>query len=310
MKILLLGKNGQVGWDLQRTLEPLGDLVAMDRASLDLTDKDSLRRRVREHHPRIIVNATAYTAVDRAETEQETAMAVNGTAPGVLAEEARRLGALLIHYSTDYVFDGSKTGAYVEEDIPNPINVYGKTKLAGERAIQSVGGLYLLFRTSWVYSHRGENFFLKILQLAKQRERLTIVADQIGAPTSSHSIARATADVCSMKLGLGNTSHEGAFAGRAQEYAGIYHMSASGETSWCGFAQAIVGEALKMGVPGIIPSLQIAPITSDEYPTPAPRPKNSILSNRKLNEVLGTKIDDWSRGIPEVLRLALETSKG
>ena len=290
-----------MGWDLQRTLEPLGDLVALGRAGLDLTDQDSIRRRIREQNPRIIVNAAAYTAVDRAETDQETAMAVNGIAPGVLAEEARRLGALLIHYSTDYVFDGSKTGAYDEDDIPSPINTYGATKLAGERAIEEAGGLYLIFRTSWVYSHRGQNFLLKILQLARQRDRLTIVADQIGAPTSSHSIARATADICSLQLGLGNTADDGTLAERARNYTGIYHMSASGQTSWFGFAQAIFGEALRLRLPGIIPSLEIVPVTSEEYPAAAPRPKNSILSNSKLNEFAGTKVADWSRAIPGVL---------
>lgn len=283
---------------------PLGELVALDRTGVDLRDKDSIRRQIRERNPRIIVNAAAYTAVDRAETDQETAMAVNGIAPGVLAEEARRIGAVFIHYSTDYVFDGCKTEAYAEQDIAHPLNTYGRTKLAGEQAVESAGGLYFIFRTSWIYSHRGQNFFLKILQLAKQRDRLTIVADQIGTPTSSHSIARATAEVCSLRLGLGNSAQESALHERAREYTGLYHMTASGHTSWCGFAQTIIAEALKLGVPGIIPSLQIMPITTDEYPAPAPRPKNSILSNRKLNEVLGISIADWACEIPRVLELA------
>jgi dTDP-4-dehydrorhamnose reductase len=189
-RILLTGKNGQVGWELQRTLATLGEVVTLDRQDLDLADPDSIRRVVREHKPNLIVNAAAYTAVDKAEEESDLAMVINGTAPGILAEEAKRLSAAIIHYSTDYVFDGSKNTPYTEEDAPNPLNVYGRTKLAGERAIQAVGAPYLILRTSWVYGMRGKNFLLTILRLARERNEIKVVNDQIGAPTWSRIIAQ------------------------------------------------------------------------------------------------------------------------
>ena len=192
MKILLTGRNGQVGWELERALAPLGEVVATDRSTLDLADPDAIRRVVREVKPEIIVNAAAYTAVDKAESEPELAMRINGFAPGVLAEEAKRLGALLVHYSTDYVFDGEKATPYVEEDEPNPINVYGRTKLAGERAIQASGCRHLILRTSWVYGARGKNFLLAILRKARDAQELRVVADQVGAPTSVELVARST----------------------------------------------------------------------------------------------------------------------
>ena len=223
-RILLTGKNGQVGWELQRTLAPLGEVVVLDRRQLDLSDPDQIRERVREISPDLIVNAAAYTAVDRAEAEPEPAMAVNGTAPGLLAEEAKRIGAAIIHYSTDYVFDGAKTTPYTEEDAPNPLNVYGRTKLAGEQAVQAAGVPHLILRTSWVYGMRGKNFLLTILRLAREREELKIVDDQIGAPTWSRTIAEATAQI----LTSGAWPVSGA--------SGIYHLTASGSTSWYGFA--------------------------------------------------------------------------
>ncbi len=300
MKILLLGKNGQVGWDLQQTLQPLAEVIALDRGGLDLADQDAIRRQVREHAPEIIVNAAAYTAVDRAETEPDLALAVNGVAPGVLAEEALRRGALLIHYSTDYVFDGASAAPYSEEDLPNPINAYGRTKLAGERAIASVGGKYLIFRTSWVYSHRGSNFLLKILQLAKDKDQLTVVADQFGAPTSSRGIARATAEVL-LKLRKGEANLGP--AGSVGESSGIYNLTASGKTSWHGFAQAILAEAHAREWVGIRPSLRIEPVTTAQYSTPARRPQNSVLDNRKIKEVFGARIGPWDKGLREVMGL-------
>ena len=195
MRILVTGANGQVGWELQRTLQTLGDVVACDRGTLDLSDPDSIRGKVREIRPDVIVNAGAYTAVDRAESEPELAMAVNGVAPGVLAEEAKQLGALLLHYSTDYVFDGTKAEPYLESDAPNPVSVYGSSKLAGEKAVEAVGGAYLIFRTSWVYGGRGKNFLLTMLRLAGEREELRVVDDQFGAPTWCRTIAEATAQV-------------------------------------------------------------------------------------------------------------------
>ena len=192
LKILLLGKNGQVGWELHRTLSPLGEVIATDRRDLDITDFHRVRETIHTIRPRVIVNATAYTAVDRAEDEPELAMLINGTAPGVLAEEAKKCGALLVHYSTDYVFDGTKKEPYTEEDTPNPLNVYGRTKLKGEEAIQSVDGNYLIFRTSWVYGERGHNFYLTIRRLAKEKEEISVVDDQIGAPTWCRTIAENT----------------------------------------------------------------------------------------------------------------------
>ena len=194
-KILLTGKNGQVGWELERSLQPLGQVIAFDRSGLDLASPDSIRAVIREVKPELIVNPAAYTAVDKAESEPDLAMAVNGVAPGIIAEEAKRLGAALIHYSTDYVFDGTKAEPYTEDDVPKPINVYGKTKLAGEQAVQAIGVPHLIFRTSWVYGMRGKNFLLTILRMAKEKDELRIVDDQFGAPTWSRMIAETTAQV-------------------------------------------------------------------------------------------------------------------
>jgi len=284
--ILLTGKNGQVGWELQRTLAPLGEVVALDRQQLDLSNPAQIRERVREIKPGLIVNAAAYTTVDRAEAEPELAMAVNGTAPGILAEEAKRAGAAIIHYSTDYVFDGSKTTPYTEEDAPNPINVYGRTKLAGEQAIQAVGVPHLILRTSWVYGMRGKNFLLTILRLAREREELTIVDDQIGAPTWSRTIAEATARILSVNpLPLADAS-------------GIYHMTASGSTTWYGFAEAIL--ALDPN-PAEQVCKHLKPILTAEYPTPARRPAYSVLSNAKLKAAFGVVLPSWEQGLKSAL---------
>ena len=268
-RILLTGRNGQVGWELERTLAPLAEIIAHDRAGLDLADLDRIRTVVRETRPDIIVNAAAYTAVDKAESEPDLAMAINGTAPGVLAEETKRLGALLVHYSTDYVFDGTKPAPYTEEDTPNPINAYGRSKLAGELAIQAVGGRHLILRTSWVYSLRGHNFLNTILRLAAERDELRIVDDQIGAPTWSHAIAEATGRLLALP----------------QPPEGLYHLSASGETSWHGFAKAIVATR------GL--ATAVVPIPASDYPLPARRPANSRLDNCRLRKATGVALGDW-----------------
>lgn len=273
-KILVTGKNGQVGWELQRALASLGEVIAVDRAALDLSNPDSIRNVIREVKPHLIVNPAAYTAVDKAESEPDVAQAVNGVAPGIMAEEAKRLGAALIHYSTDYVFDGSKDGAYVEEDATCPLNVYGKTKLAGEDAIRAVGVPHLILRTSWVYGVRGKNFLLTILRLAKEREELKIVADQVGAPTWSRLIAETTGQIVAQRIR------------NLEELSGIYNFTAAGSASWHGFASAIV-EGSQVRTPRLIP------IPTSEYPLPAPRPKNSILSNDKLRSEFGLAMPDW-----------------
>ncbi|MDO9064018.1 MAG: dTDP-4-dehydrorhamnose reductase, partial [Sulfuricella sp.] len=229
MKILLIGKNGQVGWELQRTLATLGDVVAIDRQGMDLANPDSIRSAIRIIRPDLIANAAAYTAVDKAESEPELAMAINGIAPGIMAEEAKRLGAAMIHYSTDYVFDGTKTSPYTEEDAPNPLSVYGKTKFAGEQAILAVGIPHLIFRTSWVYGLRGRNFLQTILRLAKERDELKVVDDQIGAPTWSRMIAEATSQILAQSF-LPLTPHPSLLT----QYGGIYNLTAAGRTSWCG----------------------------------------------------------------------------
>jgi dTDP-4-dehydrorhamnose reductase len=283
-RILLTGKNGQVGWELQRALTPLGEVVAVDRQTLDLADPDSIRAVIRETKPHLIVNPAAYTAVDKAESEPGLAQAVNGVAPGVMAEEAKRLGAALIHYSTDYVFDGAKEGAYVEEDRTSPLNVYGKTKLAGEEAVRASGAAHLILRTSWVYGARGKNFLLTMLRLAKEREELKIVVDQIGAPTWSRLIAEVTAQILAQRIG------------QWQELTGLYHFTAGGKTSWHGFASAIVG------LGGFSAKPRLIPIPSAEYPLPAPRPKNSLLSNDKLAATFGLVMPEWE----ESLRLCMD----
>jgi dTDP-4-dehydrorhamnose reductase len=276
VKILLTGRNGQVGYELERALAPLGEVIALDRARLDLSDPTAIQRVVRDTRPEVIVNAAAYTAVDRAESELALANAINGVAPGVFAEEARRCGALVLHYSTDYVFDGEKKTPYVEDDAASPINVYGKTKLDGERAIEGSGCRYLILRTSWVYGPRGHNFLKTVLRLARERSELRMVDDQIGAPTSSAAIALATVEM------LGRAGPEG-----------LFHMTASGETSWRGFAEAIVARNhLQVSVVGI---------ASQDYPTPARRPRNSRLDNSKLKNAYGLTIGSWEHQLDEVV---------
>jgi len=284
-RILLTGKNGQVGWELHQTLTPLGEVVALDRQQLDLADPDQIRKRVREIKPDLIVNAAAYTAVDRAEAEPGLAMAVNGIAPGILAEEAKRIGAAIVHYSTDYVFDGTKATPYTEEDAPNPLNVYGRTKLAGEQAIRDVGVPHLILRTSWVYGMRGKNFLLTILRLAREREELKIVDDQTGAPTWSRAVAEATARI----LSAGPLSLAA---------AGIYHLTAAGSTTWHGFARAIL--TLDPDQSEQV-CKHVRPIPTAEYPTPAARPAFSVLSNAKLKAFFGLTLPDWEQSLKSAL---------
>jgi len=306
-RILVTGKNGQVGSELLRSLVGAGQVIAVSRDEMDLSDPDSIRRAVREIGPDLIVNAAAYTAVDQAESEPERALAVNGVAPGVLAEEARRLGAALVHYSTDYVFDGNRfdgnkvaAGPYTEDDEPRPINAYGRTKLAGERAIQAVDVPHLILRTSWIYGARGKNFLLTILRLARERKELSIVDDQVGAPTWSRALAEATGGILK-HLGYGQPG----FVDACAEQRGIYNLSAAGQTSWYGFAAAILAHAASAR-PGQsdfaldrVPVLK--PITTEQYPLPARRPRYSVLSNAKLQRAFGVVMPDWKTSLAECM---------
>ena len=294
-KILLTGKNGQVGWELERSLQPLGQVFAFDRVGMDLADPDSIRRIIRDVKPDLIINAAAYTAVDKAESEPDLAMAINGVAPGIMAEEAKRLGAALIHYSTDYVFGGTKVGPYTEDDMPNPISVYGETKLAGERAIQAVGVPHMIFRTSWVYGARKKNFLLTVLRLAKERDELRIVDDQIGAPTWCRMIAEATAQI--VALTYFPVVHR---AASFDDRSGIYHLTASGKTSWFGFTQAIL-EHNYADSSHQLPTVN--PITSAEYPLPAKRPRNSTMSTQKLIETFSLEMPAWNHALRLCLAL-------
>ncbi|WP_324778846.1 dTDP-4-dehydrorhamnose reductase [Thiobacillus sedimenti] len=282
-RILLTGARGQVGWELRRTLSPLGEIVALDSSALNLADVDAVRRTVRELAPDVIVNPAAYTAVDKAEGDAERAHAVNAVAPGVLAEEAARRGALLVHYSTDYVFDGGGDTPWREDGACGPLNVYGATKLAGERAIAATGCRHLVFRTSWVYGARGSNFLLTMRRLMRERPELKIVADQIGAPTWCRDLAEATALVLGQIVSPAN-----GFA--AAVPWGVYHMTNAGETSWHGFAEAI--QALDEFDETWVPS-RLVPIPSSDYPTPARRPLNSRLDNGKLERTFGVRLQDW-----------------
>jgi dTDP-4-dehydrorhamnose reductase len=295
--ILLIGKNGQVGSDLAGLLPRLCKVVALDRTQLDVSKPDDVRRAIRDFRPRLIVNAAAYTAVDKAESDEAMAGAVNADFPGLLAEEARRIDAAVVHYSTDYIFDGLKSTPYDESDPPNPVSVYGKTKLAGEQAIRESGVPHLIFRTAWVYSARGRNFLLTVLRLASQREELRIVCDQIGAPTWSHEIACATTAVLEQLAEVDPDSFS------LERVSGTYHMTASDHTTWYGFAQAILEEVSKApaqlswltsaadGRP--IVARRVVPITTAEYPTLARRPAYSVLSNALLGRTFGVQLSGW-----------------
>jgi dTDP-4-dehydrorhamnose reductase len=288
--ILITGSNGQVGWELQRTLSTLGRCVAIDRDELDLTEPDLVRQFVRDLKPSLIVNAAAYTAVDLAEQESELAQKLNCDAPRVLAEEARRLRAPLVTYSTDYVFDGASATAYTEVSVPNPLSEYGRTKLSGDQAVASVGGAHLIFRTSWVYGARGKNFLLTMLRLAEGRTEIRIVNDQVGAPTWCRTIAEATAQVVS----AGMVRSEGLY-GYVSERSGVYNLVSAGQTSWFGFAKEIFKQA------GEKDRLKLVPIETSEYPTPALRPKCSLLSTDKLREVFSIQMPDWECSLSQVM---------
>ncbi|CAG0965929.1 dTDP-4-dehydrorhamnose reductase [Rhodocyclaceae bacterium] len=283
MNILLTGKNGQVGWELQRTLQPVGKVTACDHAGLDLADAAAVRRKLDEVRPDVIVNAAAYTAVDKAESEPEQANAVNAAAPALLAQEAVQRGALLIHYSTDYVFDGAKASPYVETDPTNPLGAYGRSKLAGEEGIRASGCDHLIFRTSWVYAARGANFLRTILRLAAEREELRIVADQVGAPTWARLIAEATA--LALRQALAERRH-----GRFE--SGLFHLTCAGETSWHGFASLIVASR------GGLRVKTVTPIATADYPTPAKRPANSRLNTDAFRARFGLALPDWRDCLP------------
>lgn len=312
MKILLTGKTGQVGYELERSLQGVGEIITVDRNQMNLSNLDQIRDVIRAVKPDLIVNPAAYTAVDKAESEPELAMLINGVAPGVIAEEAKKIGAGLIHYSTDYVFDGSKCGPrgefvpYSEDDVPNPINVYGKTKFAGEQAIVASGCAHLILRTSWVYSTYGKNFLLTMLRLGNERDELKIVDDQWGSPTWSAWIADRTAQL--IKERLLSPDFTGDIAERVAAIGGIYNFVNSGYVTWCGFAREIFVSAalehiLKKEGPVVFP------ISTSDYPVPAERPLNSQLDTKKLQTLLNGPISDWNKSLKECLRRSIEVDK-
>ncbi len=283
MKILLTGSAGQLGRELKRSLACLGEIVACDRQQLDLANPDALRAAVRAIGPSVIVNAAAYTAVDKAEAEPSVAEAINAVAPGILAEEARRLDARLIHYSTDYVFDGRKTAPYNEADAPAPLSAYGRSKHAGEQAIAAAGCRHLIFRTSWVYGLHGANFMKTMLRLGRERKELRVIGDQVGAPTWTRHLADVTALILA----------------RSQSVDGLYHLAAAGETSWHGYAEAIFAEAQRSGLMDKTPVVHR--ITSADFPLPAPRPANSRLDCGRFRHDFGLALPDWHTGLIDCL---------
>lgn len=296
MKILLLGKNGQVGWELQRALAPLGEVIALDRVGKhglcgDLADLEGLCTTISIVKPNIIVNAAAYTAVDNAENDKIATNIVNSEAPRILAEEALKVGAWLVHYSTDYVFDGSGNKAWEENDEPNPLSEYGRSKLAGEQAIQSSGCKHLIFRTSWVYGSKGNNFAKTMLRLASNRQTLTVINDQIGAPTSAALLADCTAHALRKAI-------------VDPQLAGLYHLAASGQTTWYNYAKLVIEQAQMIGEKLVV--TEIKPISTVEYPTPAIRPYNSRLNTTKFCDSFGLLLPEWEEG---VIRMLYETIK-
>jgi len=293
MSILLLGANGQVGWELQRSLSPLGAVKICDRYNANLEDLDSLSALLDEYRPEIIVNAAAYTAVDKAETEIDKAKLINADAVSLLADKAKQLDALLVHFSTDYVFDGVKLDAYIETDEASPQSVYGETKLLGENAIKDSGCKHLVFRTSWVYAIRGSNFPKTMMRLASERDELNVVSDQIGAPTSAELIADVTS-ICLHQI-IQNKI-------KAEKISGIYHLTPSGATSWHGFAQYVIKNALHYGSEFRITPENIIPISTAEYPLPAKRPANSLLNTQKICETFGVYMPDWEVHVDRLIR--------
>jgi dTDP-4-dehydrorhamnose reductase len=298
MKILLFGKNGQVGWELQRSLAPLGELVALDARSNDycgdLTNLDGIAQTVRDLAPNVIVNAAAYTAVDKAESEMAHARLINALAPGILAQEAARSGALLVHYSTDYVFDGSGDLPWTETDLPAPLNVYGKTKLDGEAAIQAACDNYLIFRTSWVYAARGGNFAKTMLRLAAERDRLAVISDQIGAPTGADLIADTSSHA--IRAIMSNPM-----------LRGLYHLAASDHTSWHGYASFVIDFARRNGIVVKVVPDAIEAVPSSAFPSAARRPYNSRLATLKLRDAFDLQLPHWQSGVTRMLTEFLQT---
>lgn len=292
MRILLLGRHGQVGWELQRSLAPLGPVLACGRAEADLTRLEPLRERLRAAAPHVIVNAAAYTAVDKAEEEPALARRINTEAVAVLAEEAARLGAWLVHYSTDYVFDGARSGPYRESDPTAPLNVYGLTKRDGEEAIRASGCRHLILRSSWIYAARGKNFLRTVLTLAAQREELRVVDDQRGAPTSAELVADVTA-LCLQRIACD--------PGLAERASGIYHLAAGGETTWYGYARWLIAEARRLGASLRLSPERVVPVASTDYPAAARRPANSVLDTNRLRTVFGLHLPDWQEGVARTL---------
>ncbi|UDF31506.1 UNVERIFIED_ORG: dTDP-4-dehydrorhamnose reductase [Roseateles sp. XES5] len=291
MRILLTGKNGQVGFELQRALAPLGEVLAVDRSECDLESETSLRNAIRRAEPDIIINPAAYTAVDRAESETERAYAINATAPGIIGAEAARCGALVVHYSTDYVFDGTAVGRYAEDAATGPQGVYGQSKRAGEEALAASGARHLVFRTSWVFGAHGANFAKTMLRLAAERDVLKVVADQVGTPTSAALIA----DVSTHAI-------RQAVQDRDSAPSGIYHLTAGGETNWHAYACHVIEAARRAGVSIRVAADAIVPITTADYPTPARRPANSRLETAKLRHTFGLALPHWQSGLDHVLQ--------
>ena len=294
MKILLLGKNGQVGWELQRSLQPLGELIALDRNSSplcgDLLQPAALAEAVRAVAPDVIVNAAAYTAVDKAESDVDAARTINADAVGVLAREAKALGAWLVHYSTDYVFDGSGTVPWQESDATGPLSVYGQTKLQGEQAIAESGAKHLVFRTSWVYAARGGNFAKTMLRLAQERDKLAVIDDQWGAPTGAELIADVTAHALRTAMAAG------------QDLSGIYHLVAGGDTTWNRYAQFVLAQARQINPALGITAREVQAVATSAFPTPAKRPNNSRLNTQKLQQSFGLVLPDWQVGVQRMLQ--------
>ncbi|HEY8158713.1 MAG TPA: dTDP-4-dehydrorhamnose reductase [Methylobacter sp.] len=299
MKILLFGKGGQVGWELQRSLAPLGEVVALGTDSQylcgDFTHLDGIVETVRAVAPDVIVNAAAYTAVDKAESEPDSSRTINAVAPGLLAEEAKRSGAWLIHYSTDYVFDGSGDQPWSETDPVAPLSIYGKTKLAGEEAIRATGCRHLIFRTSWVYAARGGNFAKTMLRLAGERDQLTVINDQIGAPTGADLLADVTAHALRVAL-------------QHPEVSGLYHLAAGGQTSWHEYANFVIDFARQAGIKIKVAPEAIQPVPTSAFPLPAPRPKNSRLDTGKLQNTFDLHLPHWQNGMTRMLTEIFEKS--
>jgi dTDP-4-dehydrorhamnose reductase len=292
MKILLFGKNGQLGQELHRAIAPLGDMVALSRQEADFKDEKNLRKIIAEHKPSVIINAVAYTSVDKAEQEPEEVFAINANALKIIAEEAKKIDAWLVHYSTDYVFDGTKKEPYVETDTPKPLCTYGKSKLAAEEFIQASGVNYLIFRTSWLHTAHGRNFATTMLERAKTSDELKIVADQHGAPTCAAMVANTTAKVLSQVLEN---------PAKAEFYKGIYHLTASGDTTWYDYACYIFEQAQKKGVEFKVQPDKICPVSTEEYAVAAKRPKNSCLNTDKIKTVFGVTLPEWKSDVQKLV---------